>query len=271
MSYQDRGHYYVNGVLTDHMTKAKCRDAGGIPSVTTKIDSWTDSGLVFWKIRENIDAAYRVIDSGIGVSAEDFRKLVADEFYRVHNELFLGSYIHDILDKLIKNGVENRLFMSFYKEYADRQITDLFESVQMAYEWYREHVDQAKTEQVLYDQELRISGTCDVNGMIISPDGTKVPGGVDWKCSYVKKHPGYKKADGTMKSFGFSKSVDYSMQLGAYGRVCGWKGAYIVKVSTNPLIPGVQALWYDQEELLKGYKIYGHVARAYDLINGYIK
>jgi len=269
--YQDRGHYYLNGVLNSELTKAKCRDAGGIPSVTTKIDSWTDSGLMFWKIGENLEAAYAVLDKSIGLSLADFKELVAIEYYRTHNALRLGTFIHDILHQLISNGIENRLFMSFFKEYADPQIQELFESVQMAYEWYLEHFDQAQSEKILYEKDTGISGTCDLTGMLLSPDGTKIVGGADWKCTYVKKHPGYYKKDGKMKSLGIKKSNDNKMQLGAYGKVLGWEGAYIVKISTNPMVSGIQPQWYSKEELVKGYTAYAHVARAYDIFNGFVK
>jgi hypothetical protein len=267
--FRDDGHYYLNGVLIDRMTKAQCRDQGGLPSVTTKTGSWNDEGLIFWKIDENIQAAYAVLDGAIGVSLDDFRKLVAEEFYRTHNYIRLGTAIHDVLNKLAKQGIRNDIFMSWYREHCPPETAEFFESVQMAWSWYQEHVEQGMTELILCDKETGIAGTCDVNGLIISPDGEHLPGGVDWKCTYVKKHPGYRKSDGVMKSFGIKKDIKNQMQAGAYGRVLGWKGAYIVKISTNTLVPGIQAQWYSHEDLIKGYKMYAYIARAYDLINGF--
>lgn len=267
--FRDDGHYYINGILMEGMTKAQCRKEGGLPSVTTKIGSWNDDGLIFWKIDENIQAAYAVLGDAIGVSLEDFRAMVASEFYRTHNYIRLGTDIHAVLYNLVRNTVRQDKFMSWYKEYSPPSVADQFESVQMAYEWYKEHVKQGVSELVVYDKETGIAGTADINGLIVTPDGETIPGGVDWKCTYVKKHPGYRKADGAMKSFGIKKDIKNQMQAGAYGRVLGWKGAYIVKISTNTMVPGVQAQWYNQEDLIKGYKAYAYIARAYDIINGY--
>lgn len=269
MSYRDRGHYYVDGVLIDGMSKVQCRQQGGIPSVTTKIANWASPNLMFWKIEENLKAAYEILDVSIGMSFDDFKKAVADEYYRVHNEIKLGTAVHEILDKLIKNSVESRLFMSFYQDYADPSISELFESVQLAYDWFKSYVKQGISESIVYDKTSRIAGTCDVNGRIITPDNGEVVGGVDWKCSYVKKHPGWRKKDNVMKSLGFKKTDDYRMQLGAYGKVLEWEGAYIVKISTNPMVPGIQPMFFPKEELVKGYTAYAHVARAWDILNGY--
>ena len=71
-----------------------------------------------------------------------------------------------------------------------------------------------------------------------------------------------------MKTFrGPKKEVNHRMQLGAYGRVEGWEHAWIVVISTNPDVQGIKPIWYDKAELVKGYKAYAHVSRAYDILN----
>ncbi len=267
--FKDDGHYYLNEMLIEGMTKAQCRDQGGIPSVTTKIGSWNDNGIIFWKINENIEAAYAVLDRANDITLEDFKKIVADEFYRTHNYIRLGTRIHDVLGKAINQGIPNNGFVAFYKAHAHESVADLFESVQIAYEWYLETVSQCHAEVVLYDKEAGISGTCDIDGVITTPDGAIIPGGVDWKCSFIKRHPGFRKTDGRQKSFGKSKDIKHKMQLGPYGRVRGWRGAYLVYISTNPLVPGIQVQYYDEADLHEGFRAYAYIARAYDVINGF--
>lgn len=268
--WKDRGHYYLNRVLMEGMTMAQCRDAGGLPSVTTKISSWLDDGIVFWKIDENVEAAYNCIDRAVSISAslDEFRKMVADEFYRVHTELIVGDMVHDIMDKLIKNAVKLEHFSQFFPEYAAPMIREIPLSIKAAYAWFLDNTDQAASEKLIYNEASGIAGTADVSGMVRDESGNLAVGGVDWKSKFIKKHPGFKK-DNTMRAFQVRKNPQHVMQLGAYGKEEGWNHGWVVIISTNPDVQGIKPMFYDQAALAKGYKIYAHTARAYDIQNGF--
>jgi hypothetical protein len=59
------------------------------------------------------------------------------------------------------------------------------------------------------------------------------------------------------------------MQLGAYGRVENWAKAFLVTISTNPLIPGIQVHEYSTDQLREGYAAFQHLSQAYDILNGF--
>ena len=172
-NFRDRGHYYVNGILMEDMTMAKCRDAEGIPSVTTKIANWQDDGLVFWKIMENIDAAYNCIEPAMKnqVSIEDWRRLVADEFYRVHNEMRMGTLIHDVMNHMWLNTVPLPAFNQIFAGQAAPEIQDLVFSCKAAYAWLLDHRPQGFSEKILFSKEHGISGTADYSGMVDDKHG----------------------------------------------------------------------------------------------------
>lgn len=268
--FQDRGHYYVEGVLMESMTMAQCRDQGGLPSVTTKLDTYNPSSLMFWKIDENIQAAYRCIDSALRMDTtlDEFRKLVADEFYRVNNQLIVGTAVHAIMEKLIKNGVTLKQFSDFFHEYADHLVRQIPISIRQAYAWYLDNCKNAACEKLIFDKKSGIAGTADVSGMVNDDGGVAAVGGVDWKSKFIKDHPGYKK-DGTMKALRYRKDPKHMMQLGAYGKVEGWKHGWVVVVSTNPEVQGIKPIYYGIEDLKKGYQAYAHISIAYDTINGF--
>lgn len=271
MHFRDRGHYYLNGILVDDLTMATCREQGGIPSVTTKIGSYMDPGLMFWKIGENIEAAFNSIDAAIACDAdlEQFRVLVADEYYRMHNEMRLGTKIHYIMDKALTEGILLQNFQQFFAGHADSEIKDLVFSCKAAFAWALDTISQGRFEHTIYSKEHGISGTCDGTGMVATPKGDHLIGGIDWKCKRIKIHPGFK-ADGQMKAMKGPKKEDaHRMQLGAYGRVEGWEHAYICVISTNPDVQGIKPIWYDKAELVKGYRAYANIAAAYEILNGY--
>jgi hypothetical protein len=266
--FQDRGHYYVEGILMEGMTMAQCREQGGLPSVTTILDHWQSPGLTFWKINENVEAAYRCIDSALRMdtSLDEWKKLVADEFYRVNNHLQVGTDVHDIMEKLIKNGVSLDQFSDFFHEYASFRIRNVPISIRQAYAWYLDNCKNAACEKIIYDKANRIAGTADVSGMVRDDKETLGVGGVDWKHRFIKQHPGYKK-DGTMKALRYSKDEKHMMQVGAYGKVEKWMHAWVVVISTNPDVQGIKPMFYGFEELKKGYMAYAHISRTYDILN----
>ncbi len=270
--FKDRGHYYVNEELVDGMTMAQCRDAGGIPSVTTKIASWNDDGLIFWKIGENVEAAYNCIDAAVAASStlEEFRVLTAEEFYRVHNELRLGQKMHDAMFKVISTAIPMVSFQKFFTAHADPEVKALVFSAKAAYAWLLDLCAQGIAEKKLYSKEHGISGTADYSGMVNTKEGESLPGGVDWKCKYIKKHPGFSTKTGEMLTFrGPKKEDNHRMQLGAYGRVEEWQHGWICYISTNPDVQGIKPIWYDKAELIKGYRAYANISSAYDILNGF--
>jgi hypothetical protein len=272
MNFQDRGHYYLNGVLVPDMTMSKCRDEGGVASVTTKIANWNDQNLMFWHIEENVEAAYSVMGANLDthVTLEEYRKLVADEYYRTHNHLKIGTLVDQFITAAIDQTIALPLFYDFFMTTRAPEISSMYESIRSAYEWYLENVTQGKAQVKVYDKKNMIAGTADVSGMIKDQEGKTIPGGVDFKTKYIKTHPGYKK-DGGPKSIPVKRDIKHKLQLGAYGKALGWEGAYALTISTNPLVPGVIPHWYSLDELKEGYTIFAHIGRAYDLQNGFIK
>ena len=268
MMYKDNGHYYVDGALIDNLTVSKCRDLGGIPSVTTKLEYYSPPGLKFWAIEENLIAAYEILN-GNEMTIDEFIDRTREEFYRTHNHLVIGTLVHDILDKLIKNAVKMKEFNLFYRTYADTKIIELADSVYEAYQWFNDVSSGGVSEKIVYDKEKRIAGTADFSG-IIKFNGKRIRGGIDWKTKYVKRHPGFRK-DGRKKSLGIKKDVKHQMQLGAYGAVEVWEAAYIVNISTNPDVPGIMVHEYSANDLVKGYKMFTGIAKTFDIAHGYIK
>jgi hypothetical protein len=250
---------------------ATCREQGGIPSVTTKIANWNDPGLMFWKIGENVEAAYNCIDAAISSKAtlEDFRRLTAEEFYRVHNEMRLGNLIHEILEQAITTAIPLQNFQQFFTGHADSQIQNLMFSCKAAYAWGLEVISQGSAEKIIYSKEYGISGTADVDGMIRTKAEDLLRGGIDWKTKYIKKHPGFGKEGQRLALKGPKKEDNHRMQLGAYGRVQEWEHGWICYVSTNPDVQGIKPIWYSKEELVKGYRAYAYISKAYDILNGY--
>jgi hypothetical protein len=268
MQYQDRGHYYVDEVLIDGLTMAKCREAGGIPSVTTKLANWSSPSLKFWAIEENLNAAYKVLN-GMEMDRETFDRLVKEEFYRVHNHLHIGTLVHDIMDKLIKNSVKLSEYSMFFREYADPKIIELLDSVESAYEWFLLVAKNGVSEKIIYDKDRLIAGTADFSGFSMD-DGKLKRTGIDWKTKYIKKHPGYSSVTKEMKSFKIRKEDSYKMQLGAYGAVERWEIAYNVFISSNPDVPGIQVQKFSTKDLVDGYQAFHHISKTYDILNGFV-
>lgn len=270
MNFEDKGHYYVDHQLIDGMTITECRKAGGIVSVTTKLDFFNPLSLVFWKINQNIESAYNCIQSASeqSVSMDEWKIMVRNEFYKNNNQLSVGSATHDFIASIIKNGIQPSIFSEFFDQYATKEIDHMKMAIKLAINWFNNTTKLGEVEKIVYDKELGVAGTVDYSGVIKDPNGNEVIGGIDWKTKSINKHPGYKK-NGETKAVPWYKDKRHQQQLGAYARIAKWQGAYIVYISTNYIIPVIKAIWYDKEDLIKGWKMYSAISNAFDYCNGF--
>lgn len=259
----------MDGILIDGMTQAQCRDAKGQPSVTTVLEYWSSPSLMFWKIGENVEASYEILDMVVQAqpSLEEYVRMVADQYYKTHRYLANGTMIHNVMDRAIKDAVLGQNYMEFYESYAEPAAMDFIYSCSQAYQWFEDKRIQVESEIAVYDEEKMVAGTADISGMIYDKDGREILGGADWKGKDTK-HPGLKK-DGTMRTIKAGRTDAHLMQLGAYGRVLGWQGAWLIYISTNPMVHAYKAIWYSKEDLDKGYVAYGYLRRAYKTLFGF--
>ena len=278
MKFKDKGHYYLNGKLMEDFTLAKCREEGGIVSVTTILENYTPPGLVFWKIDENIECAYDMMPSAFRVQATlpEFRKMVADEFYRTHNHLVIGDVFHKAMAMAISQAVSLDMFNEFWRAHADTKVWDIVEAAKMAYEWLLEHTEGGKAEVEVYDKDRFLAGTADYSGRLmddsgsyLSESGEPAIRGLDWKTKFIKRHPGFSKKTGEILALPIKKDPKHPMQLGAYGRVLGWHGGWIINVSTNPDIPAIKPVYYDGAAIVQGYQAFGHLNRTFRIMNNF--
>ncbi len=262
------GHYYDHqGNARHDATKKQVRDENLLISVTTYLGLINAPGLNKWKETQLLNAAHSLLKEN-SLSFEDLKKSAYNQFEAENRAHIIGTSVHDILEKLIKENPHISAEKEFFFAYADNDAKPLYQATMMAFHWLQTITTQlGNAEETIINVNEHYAGQLDYFGDIKDPLNMPAPGIIDWKTQGLK-HPGFFKKDPSkLKQPSISKYDSWGMQMGAYARVKKAQHGYIGLISSNADFPFFKPIHYTGGELIHGYQNFIKIKDVYRYLN----
>jgi hypothetical protein len=261
----EKGHWYDdNGTLFDNPSAEDIKRLNLHKSVTEIIGYLKNKGITDWSINQNVLYAYKLSNLAADMEFERFRSEVHAEERRANNHADIGKQLHSYMELAISEAISLSALHSHFLAFSGPGIKGCEASIRMAYQWLLSlHPESLSVEKTVADCDSGVYGTIDVLGKMRFPNQTQAQLTViDWKGKFIKKHPGFKKDGITMKTLPIENNKNWKIQVGGYSKAVGALQGAVCAISVNPIVPGIKVFYYNKEDVLSGYKVFGYLYRT---------
>lgn len=263
--------YYPDGRPAYDVKPAQAKKEGLFPSPTTIIKLLAKEQLINWKISQFIKSCHKVMREFPDSTEDELGREAKVDFDKRNNAAVIGTEAHRILEIAMKGSINPAAFEQFFGANANLDlIGPIYLSIKMAYDWACKNLINVTPEKVIVNTQFEYAGMTDIIGECLDEkEVTYLPSIVDWKSQRVK-HPGFFKSDATkLKKPRVNKYKEWLIQLGAYAAPGGQKQGIIGIIGTDPSFPYFEAVYYDQEKLVAGFKVFRCLQMVKDLMESF--
>jgi hypothetical protein len=270
IKYTENGaHFYDrNGTPRYDANIATARKENLLISPTTYLKILDKPQITNWKIDQYLQSAHEIMSQFPTTSLDDVKAYSKKNFDERNNQAEIGSLCHAVLEEAVKNAIPMKAWDPFFMDVADKQIVPIKKSMDLAWDWFTKNAINAQAESVVVSERYRYAGKKDVGAHILSPWESKVylQATLDWKTQGVK-HPGYQKRDPTkLYAVKFNEYKEWVIQIAAYSATTADRMGVVGVIGTKPEFPFFRPIYYNQERLVQGFKVFRCLQILYGLI-----
>ena len=203
-------------------TLADARKHGYVPSVTTIAKAEAKPQLTTWLVHQGMLACLTLPRNAGESDSEFISRALADSQVQVKDAADRGTYLHDLLEKCIKEGAWGNV-SDEDRGYVLPVLSWIYQEFP-GYEWHAEKSFASNG----YGGKVDLSGT----------HPTKPPVVLDYKC---------KNFDDPGKKLAYD---EHCSQLTAYGKGLGYKSPRLINIFISSTVPGlfVTKEWTPEEQ-----------------------
>lgn len=271
INYTENGaHYYdKEGNPRYDAGLKQAREEELLISPTTYLRILDKPAITNWKIDQFLQSAHEIMGKFPTTDLNDMKAYAKQNFDERNNQAYLGTLTHDVLEEAVKAAIPYKAWDPFFMDVADKDIRPIKGSITLAWEWFTKNAINAVPEQVVVSERYRYAGKKDIGAHILSPwkAGEYVNSTLDWKTQGVK-HPGFQKRDPSkLYAAKVNQYKEWVIQLSAYSAPSAAKMGVIGVIGTDPSFPFFKPFYYDQAELVNGFKVFRCLQVLYGLLN----